>query len=379
MSRLDSLKAGVVCAGILTASVMYTDSVASRNIREGVKDGLEWGAGETGYEGSFPWDEEPENAGPPATVTAGHIALESTIGGFVAFVPAEAELNAEFFGKEFEDSKASLEGYVVSRIKLPNALLTDTLETEDAVYMTRFQDGQDVGIDLTNTMFVPLNPGDATEVDGELQCETAIDDPDFTGCMGDMKLDNSLFSEEFEDPDQRLVDMANILFDQFAQIEACHFDKIFIPFINATYKKHGYELVDGADRHQQALEILVKGILRDYFKGSIVPQAFRMHFVGQYQASPSVNTRLKEKEQLFDFPFKAPEHFDPAFCAQSASGQLLVAFANGDIDGFQADMEHYAIMGRDQVSDNYDPYKRQFVENSVYVAPDWTPFGKVLD
>jgi len=273
------------------------------------------------------------------------------------------------------------EGYVVNRLKLEGISVADVRTTQEAMYITQYVDGEDVGINLTNAIFEMQNPALADDVNGALKCDKGPEDVGFSGCITKDTIREgfwSAFPVIGEDQDGNIYNSAEILFDQYGQIEKCHFDSILIPAMNEAYKKYADQginfIIDGPDRYQMAMEVLVRGFWRDSIKQSRPPQAVIFRLSGRYVPADDINTRLQYLDDTLDFPFSPPQNFNPSYCAEGPEGTVPLGFTEGSLDTFTSQIENIAILGLPQVPDGYNPTTRQFEEGDAFVAPDQSVF-----
>lgn len=326
-------------------------------------------------------DDNPNHLAPAANVGAGQMDLDEYLGAFTTYVTADARLNGEIFGQTYDTSKSVREGYVVNRLKLEGISVADVRTTQDAMYITQFIGGEDVGINLTNALFEMQNPALADDVNGALTCEKGPEDAGFTGCITKDTIREgfwSAFPVIGEDQDGNIYNSAEILFDQYGQIEKCHFDSILIPAMNEAYKKYADQginfIIDGPDRYQMAMEVLVRGFWRDSIKQSRPPQAVIFRLSGRYVPADGINTRLQYLDDTLDFPFSPPQNFNPSYCAEGPEGTVALGFTEGSLDAFTSQIENIAILGLPQVPDGYNPNTRQFESGDTFVAPDQSVF-----
>jgi hypothetical protein len=329
-------------------------------------------------------DDNPEHLAPAANVGAGKVQLDEYLGSFTTYVTAEARLNGKIFGETFDTSKSVREGYIVNRLKLKGVSIADVRTTQEAMYITQYSEGVDTGIDLTTAVFEMQNPDLADDVNGALQCEKGPEDEGFTGCVTKDTIRQgfwSAFPVIGEDQDGDIYNAAELLFDEYGRIEECHFDTILIPALNEAYKKYSDKginfVIDGPNRYQIAMEILVRGFWRDSIKESRPPQAVIFNLNGNYVPELDINTRLQQLDDTVDFPFAPPKNFDPTYCAQGPGGTIPLGLTNTSLDSFSQQIENIAIMGLPQVPDGYNPFTRQFDDTDTFKAPPQSVFNEL--
>lgn len=316
---------GLAVAGLFTVTETPVESVTLGNFKKHVVEPVLHHYGRTGY-----WEVEDDSLADPVYVQAGTIAVEQSLGRFTHFVTAEARLNGKVFGQTFETSKSVREGLVVNRLMLPGIAVANVRSTKNVLYITQLENGKDVGIETTNAFFELADPEAAQEINGSLQCTLEPQDRDFSGCVSRDTIRAGFFADVpviGEDQEGRIYDSAEILFDEYAQIEKCHFDTILIPKINDIYENLYADQniayrIDGPQRYQQTMEILIRGLWRDRIKEGRVPQAVFFRLQGNYEPKDAIHIRLQNRADTLDFPFEPPKDFDVAYCAKGPNDTM---------------------------------------------------------
>lgn len=366
---------GLVVTGLFMTTETPVESVLVDNTKQHILEPTLHYFGKTAY-----WENEnQDNLAEPAYVQAGSMAVDQTIGRFTHFAAAKAELNGKIFGQTFETSKSVREGLVVNKLKLPELTVANIRSTKNVLYITHLEEAEDVGIDLTNALFELADPEAAQDINGTLRCNSEPQDRDYSGCVTRDTIRSGFFSDApviGEDQEREIYNAAELLFDDYAQIEKCHFDSILIPKINEVYETYLADLnipfrLEGSQRYQQAMEVLVRGFWRDRIKEGRVPQSVFFHLSGNFVPLESVQQRLQHRADTVDFPFEPPKDFDAAYCAKGPDNTLPFIVHGLNLENFDQQITHLAIMGLPVVPNGYNPFTQKFESGSnKYIAPD---------
>jgi hypothetical protein len=87
---------------------------------------------------------------------SGTLTMDSYLGSFVNWTEAKTTFKSEIIGQTISKSETIREGFIVSRIRFPGVPTIDWKGDDDVMYITRYNDGQEVGIPLDKAVFEPL-------------------------------------------------------------------------------------------------------------------------------------------------------------------------------------------------------------------------------
>jgi hypothetical protein len=287
---------------------------------------------------------------------SGTLTMDSYLGSFVNWTEAKTTFKTEIIGQTISKSETIREGFIVSRIRFPGVPTIDWKGDDDVMYITRYYDGQEVGIPLDKAVFEMMQPEAATLQDGQFSCSKDISAIDYTGCVESEPIREGFFfffPLIGQDQGQDLANAGEMLFDEFAKIEECHFDNVFIPAFNEIYTAYNIpKQIDGPDAYNEVMRTFVRYFVRERIAEKMPPQRVFLNISGSYVPTPSIINRIEARSQEVDFPFKLGEDIQRNYCKRTSSGSIPIAVVGED--DWATAMKKIAIGGLERVPDGFN-------------------------
>ncbi len=311
---------------------------------------------------------------------SGKLTLDTYLGSFVNYTEARTSLKSELLGETISESKTAREGLIVSRIRFPGLVTLDWEADDEVMYLSRFEDGKEVGIPLDKALFEMQQPETATVQNGEFKCSREIEDIDYTGCIEADTVRVGYFAYFpliGEDQGNNLQIAGEILFDEFGKIEECHFDNIFIPAFNEIYAANGItKRIDGPDAYNEVMRTFVRYFIREKISEKTPPQRVFLNITGNYTPTPSVIERIQDRAEVVDFPFQLGEDMEPNYCAQTSNGLIpITVVGEQNLDNA---LLKIAIGGLEQVPEGFNIQTGGFEDGKFKAASLETGLGDLV-
>ena len=296
----------------------------------------------------------------------GRLPLSGYLGEFTVASNVSFTRVNKLFGVETSSVSIHRNAYLVNRLYLPDQPTLDIIPSSEGRYnMTVFENGADVGIDMSRMYAALLRPETAQERGDGLTCRNGLGDPQFTGCIPGVDYDPGILDRSpifGANDDGHAEDAAyNVMTEYGLVTDPCQIEFNWIPKLNQVYAEEGLPEIDGTDQASKAMEVMVRYLLRSQVSPGIHPSMVDVNLVDKWTPPPPLETRVKNILGAMG----VADSVDPIllneselFCRErdeSYKGDMIYidgVNSNGEIG---VDWRLVALMGMEQAPLSLDP------------------------